>query len=213
MLDGTCADDFSGTMKEKPLRLFSYAAMLLATALVAPPAVADEVWNPCKVEQAELEREVFKRLVGNWTVKNGAGHAVMSGGGVSMPVPMGPEPDESLDFVLDGDTKLRALNWSDMSEEEIEFTILIGETKLDEAVKAIGKGATEEDIATTVGCTVDQLPRISASGVRADKDGKMVWTSDFVVISDKLLHGAMSFTLTGGAPGSIVGYRLVSLKR
>lgn len=195
------------------MRRFSFAAVLLAAATIAAPAVADEAWNPCKVEQAELEREVFKRLVGNWTVKNGAGHAVMSGGGVSMPVPMGPEPDESLDFVMDGDTRLRALNWSDMSQEEIDFAILIGETKLDEAVKVIGQGATEADIATTVSCAVDELPRISASGVRADKDGKMAWTADFIVISDTLLHGAMSFTLTGGAPGSITGYRLVSLKR
>lgn len=196
------------------MRLFSYAAMILTAAAIATPAVAEDELDVCNIDQADIERQVFKHLVGNWTVKNGAGHAVMSGGGVSMPIPMEPEPDESLDFIMDGDQKLRAVNWADMSSKEIDFTVLIGETILDEALKAIPtSGVSEEDLATTVGCDdPDTMPKLHAEGIVTDGKGKMTWVANFVVLSDKLIHGAMSFSLKGAA-GIITGYRIISLTR
>ena len=197
------------------MRLFSYAMLFTAVAIAAPAAAADK-WDPCAVDQADVERQTFPRLVGNWTVKNGKGHAVLKGKGGSMAVPLKPEPDASLDFILDGEAKLRAVNWTDMSSDEINFNALVGNTILDEAIKFIGKGGvSEEDLATTVGCLPDDLPKISADGVRADKEGQMKWEAHFIVAGENLLVGAMSFNLrpSDDPSGLIKGYRLVTLTR
>ncbi|WP_339931426.1 hypothetical protein [Yoonia sp. 208BN28-4] len=188
-------------------------AFVLAAALSGSAAFAQDTWNPCGLDPAQMAQEVRENIAGSWTVKNGLGMFTIMGDAMPMP----PDADAAADFVLKGD-ELWVTDWAEGSDRE--YLVRIGGTdgEIAEAFDKLNAFPTisiipAEDVATVAGCTLADAPHLQLSGTLSMDGTVLQFQADLMVLEENLMTGAMTFLMTGDSPGFLDGVRQITLRR
>ncbi len=166
--------------------------------LLAAPALATEF---CDLSEGDTEALLEDAIVGTWKVESTAGKAVING------KPMFIPPRALSDAKIDAE----GIGWRITSTDiggEYPVTRYVGENWRYEIAKDSpledGDILTIEEISVLIGCDVQTVPRLHASGSYPEQGGTVDFDLFLFVISDELMQGVTVGRMSGPATGAAI---------
>lgn len=175
-------------------KILSVAAATLIAAWTAPVSATEF----CDLSEGDTEALLERSIVGTWKVESTAGKATINGRSMFIP------PRHLSDAKIDAEGIGWRITSTDMGGE-FPVTRYVGENWRYELAKDSpledSDIMTIEEISTVIGCDVQTVPRLHASGSYPEQGGQVDFDLFLFVISDELMQGVTVGRLSGPATG------------
>ncbi len=191
------------------LLAIAFAAVCAASSSHAQDETAP--WSICDINPDTYIADISESLVGNWSAANLEGLGVMSGGGMTIPVPIPAEAAASVDFILSGDD-LQVTSWTEPDAPMLDVAIIPSSPLFEQVAEAVDAALTQEEVSVVVGCDVTAYPLLSAQYTLSEDGVTLNYQAVFRVLNDRTITGAIYGTVLG-EEGSIQVYRPVTMSR
>lgn len=166
--------------------------------LMAAPAMATEF---CDLSEGDTEALLEEAIVGTWKVESTAGKAIINGKPQFIP------PRVLSDAKIDAE----GIGWRITSTDiggEYPVTRYVGENWRYEIAKDSPVEDHDilsiEEISVLIGCDVQTVPRLHASGSYVEQGGNVDFDLFLFVISDEVMQGVTVGRLSGPVTGAAI---------